>query len=86
VVLRGFEKLVGARARNAQVRALQGGDTGIVVTFDMPGGRFRTATVFVRSGRSVATVSGFCTAQSVYPGDLPPLGDKARARLASVPV
>jgi hypothetical protein len=86
VVLRGFEKLVGARARNAQVRALQGGDTGIVVTFDMPGGRFRTVTVFTRSGRSVATVSGFCTAHAVHPGDLPPLGDKARARLASVPV
>jgi hypothetical protein len=86
MVLRGFEKLVGARARNAQVRALQGGDTGIVVTFNMPGGRFRTVTVFTRSGRSVATVSGFCTAQAVHPGDLPPLGDKARARLASVPV
>jgi hypothetical protein len=86
VVLRGFEKLVGARARNVQVRALQGGDTGIVVTFDMPGGRFRTVTVFTRSGRSVATVSGFCTAHAVHPGDLPLLGDKARARLASVSV
>jgi hypothetical protein len=88
-VLRGFRKLAGARARNVHVTALSQagrGATGIVVTFDLPSGRFRTATVLVRSGRSVAVVSGFCTAHAVHPGDLPPLGDKARARLASIPV
>jgi hypothetical protein len=88
-VLRGFKKLAGARARNVHVTVLSQtgrGATGIVVTFDLPSGRFRTATVLVRSGRSVAVVSGFCTAQAVHPDDLPPLGDKARERLASIPV
>jgi len=88
-VLRDFTKLAGARARNVHVTALSQagrGATGIVVTFDLPSGRFRTATVLVRSGRSVAVVSGFCTAHAVHPDDLPPLGDKARARLASIPV
>jgi hypothetical protein len=87
-VLRSFGDLAGARARNVEIQALDGGRgaPGIVVTFDMPGGRFKTATVFVRSGRSVATISGFCTAHAVHPGDLPPLGKKAQARLASIPV
>jgi hypothetical protein len=88
-VLQGFKKLAGARARNVQVTTMTqaGRDaTGIVVTFDLPAGRFRTATVLVRSGRSVAVVSGFCTAHAVHPDDLPPLGDKARARLRSIPV
>lgn len=88
-VLRGFKRLAGARARNVSVTAMPqaGRDAaGIVVTFDLPSGRFRTATVLVRSGRSVAVVSGFCTAHAVHPGDLPPLGSKARARLASIPV
>jgi hypothetical protein len=88
-VLRGFRKLAGARARNVHVSGLRqaGRDaTGIIVTFDLPSGRYRTATVVVRSGRAVAVVSGFCTAHAVHPDDLPPLGDKARARLASIPV
>ena len=88
-VLRGFKKLAGAQARNVSVTAMPqaGRDAaGIVVTFDLPSGRFRTATVLVRSGRSVAVVSGFCNAHAVHPGDLPPLGSKARTRLASIPV
>jgi hypothetical protein len=31
-------------------------------------------------------VSGFCTAQAVHPQDMPPLGERARKRLASIPV
>jgi hypothetical protein len=87
-VLRGFRKLAGARARNVHVSGLRqaGRATSIIVTFDLPSGRYRTATVVVRSGRAVAVVSGFCTAHAVHPDDLPPLGDKARARLASIPV
>jgi hypothetical protein len=88
-VLRGFRKLAGARARNVHVSAMPRSGrerTGIVVTFDLPSGRFRTVTVVVRSRRSIAIVSAFCTAHAVHPGDLPPLGEKARARLASIPV
>jgi hypothetical protein len=88
-VLKGFANLTGSRARHVEVRALPqaGRDAaGIVVTFDLPGGRFRTATVFARSGRSVAIVSGFCSAHAVHPSDIPPLAEKARTRLASIPV
>jgi hypothetical protein len=88
-VLRGFRRVAGARGRNVSVAALpgaRGNRTGIVVTFDLPTGRFRTATVVVRSGRKIAIVSGFCTAQAVHPRDLPPLGERARKRLASIPV
>jgi hypothetical protein len=88
-VLMGFSKLAGTKARNVRVaplRGMQGDSTGVVVSFDLPSGRFRTATVVVRSGRSVAIVSGFCTAHAVHPNDLPPLGERARARLASIPV
>jgi hypothetical protein len=88
-VLRGFRRVAGARGRNVSVAPLpgaRGNTTGVVVTFDLPTGRFRTATVVVRSGRKIAIVSGFCTAQAVHPQDMPPLGERARKRLASIPV
>jgi hypothetical protein len=56
---------------------------GFAVTFDLPSGRFKTATLFVRSGRALATVTGFCRAQSVNPDDMRPLAATARARLAA---
>jgi hypothetical protein len=88
-VQRGFKEMAGGLARNFDVRALArpGRDAaGIVITFNLAGGRYRIASVFVRSGRAVAIISGFCNAHAVHPGDLPPLGTKARARLASIPV
>jgi hypothetical protein len=88
-VLRGFSAVSGTRARNVRVGRLpgtRGNATGIVVTFDMAGRRFRTATIVVRSGRAVAVVSGFCTAHAVHPDDMPPLGERALTRLAAVPV
>jgi hypothetical protein len=88
-VLRGFRRVAGARGRNVNVAPLphaRGNTIGVVVTFDLPTGRFRTVTVVVRSGRKIAIVSGFCTAQAVHPQDMPPLGERARKRLASIPV
>ena len=84
-VLRGFRELAGARPRNIRIAPMRGA-TGLVVTFDLPTGRYRTATVLVRSGRAVAVVSGFCTAHAVHPDDLPPLGEKALRRLRTIPV
>lgn len=84
-VLLGFERQTGARPSNVDVDPLPraGKDaTGVVVTFDLPGGRYRTATVVVRSGRSVAIVSGFCRASGVNPDDMRPLATTARARLS----
>lgn len=88
-VLRGFSQLTGDQASHVRITRLPGarGDsTGIVVTFDMAGKRFRTATIVVRSGRAVAVVSGFCTAHAVHPGDMPPLGETALTRLSAIPV
>lgn len=88
-VLRGFKELAGERPRNIHIAPMRhpgAGATGLVVTFDLPTGRFRTATVLVRSGRAVAVVSGFCSAHAVDPDDMPPLGEKALRRLRTIPV
>ena len=88
-VLRDFQKHVGARPRNVRVAPMHrpgAGATGMVITFDLPTGRYRIATVLVRSGRALAVVSGFCTAHAVHPEDISPLGEKALRRLRTVPV
>jgi hypothetical protein len=85
-VVRSFARITGATAQNVVVRPLTrpGADAaGFAVTFDLPSGRFKTATLFVRSGRALATVTGFCRAQSVNPDDMRPLAATARARLAA---
>jgi hypothetical protein len=88
-VLRDFQKHVGARPRNVRVAPMHrpgAGATGMVITFDLPTGRYRIATVLVRSDRALAVVSGFCTAHAVHPEDISPLGEKALRRLRTVPV
>jgi hypothetical protein len=85
-LVRSFARITGAKAENLEVQRLSrpgANAAGFVVTFDLPAGRFKTATIFVRSGRAVATVTGFCRAQSVNPDDLRPLAATARARLAA---
>jgi hypothetical protein len=85
-VVRGFARVTGATAQNVVVRLLTrpGANAGgFVVTFDLPSGRFKTATLFVRSGRALASVTGFCRALSVNPDDMRPLAATARARLAA---
>jgi hypothetical protein len=85
-LVRNFARITGATAENVEVRPLArpgANAAGFVVTFDLPGGRFKTATIFVRSGRSLANVTGFCRAQAVNPDDLRPLAATARNRLAA---
>jgi hypothetical protein len=85
-VVRGFARITGATAQNVVVRPLTrtgANAAGFAVTFDLPSGRFKTATLFVRSGRALASVTGFCRAQSVNPDDMRPLAATARARLAA---
>lgn len=87
-IRRDFKKAAAGRPRNFDVRELANagpGAKGIVITFDLPTGRYRIASIFVRSGRAVAMVSGFCNAHAVHPEDMPPLGEEARERLASIP-
>jgi hypothetical protein len=88
-IRRDFKRAAAGRPLNFDVRDLANagpGARGIVITFDLPSGRYRIASIFVRSGRAVAMVSGFCNAHAVHPEDMPPLGEEARERLASVPV
>lgn len=88
-IQRDFKRAAAGRPRNFDVRELANagrGAKGIVITFDLPSGRYRIASVFVQSGRAVAMVSGFCSAHAVHPEDMPPLGEEARERLASISV
>jgi hypothetical protein len=57
--------------------------TGIVATFELVGARFRTVSVFVRSGRFVQSVTGICRPDDVEPDDLKALARRAQARLTA---
>ncbi|HEX2045556.1 MAG TPA: hypothetical protein VHF23_08020 [Gaiellaceae bacterium] len=67
---------------NVRVRPFPGRRVnGVVVSFEVPEGRFEVAAVFLRSNRVIQSVSGFCTAAALDPADLRPLAGRARARL-----
>ncbi len=55
--------------------------TGIVVTFGTSEGSYRFTTVFTRSGKRIAAVTGFCHTLGLNPGDMKPLAQQARKRL-----
>lgn len=55
--------------------------TGIVVTFGTTEGSYRFTTVFTRSGKRIAAVTGFCHTLGLNPGDMKPLAQQARKRL-----
>lgn len=74
----------GVAAENVAVRRLPGlghGYTGVVVTFTTTRGAYRFATVFMRSGRTLASVTGFCTTFALDPSDMKPLARRARTVL-----
>jgi hypothetical protein len=87
VAMKSFADESGFKPQKVVVRPLAGvgRDTvGLVVTFQLPTGKFRIASVFVRSGRHLQAVTAFCRAESFYPGDLLPLAERARERLLAV--
>ena len=74
------------RATNVEARALagtKGGASGVVVTFDLVGAKFRIVSIFIRSGRMIETVSGVCRATAFDPNDLVPVAERARKRLVA---
>ena len=84
VAMKSFADGVGFKPRDVAVRPLAGvrrDATGLVVTFGLPTGKFRVASVFVRSGRHLQAVTAFCRAESFDPDDLLPLAERARRRL-----
>jgi hypothetical protein len=87
IAMKSFADESGFKPQKVVVRPLAGAGrdaVGLVVTFQLPTGKFRIASVFVRSGRHVQAVTAFCRAESFYPGDLLPLAERARERLLSV--
>jgi hypothetical protein len=85
--MKAFADSSGLEPRNVTIRpltGLRGNSAGLVVTFELPTGTFRIASVFVRSGRHVQAVTAFCRAESLYPEDLVPLVERARRRLLAV--
>lgn len=87
LAMKSFADSWGVKPRKVVVRPLAGAGrdaTGLVVTFELPTGTFRIASVFVHSGRHIQAVSAFCRAESLDPSDLVPLGERARRRLLAV--
>jgi hypothetical protein len=69
---------------NVRVRPFPGrGMNGVVVSFEVPEGRFEVAAVFLRSNRVIESVTGFCTAAALDPADLRPLAANALTRLGT---
>ena len=54
---------------------------GIAVTFELVGAKFRMASIFMRSGRFVQSVTGICRVEAFDPGDLKPLAQRVQVRL-----
>jgi hypothetical protein len=83
---KAFADETDVRAANVQAKALPGlkqGTSGVVVTFDLVGAKFRIVSVFIRSGRLIETVSGVCRAAAFDPDDLRPVAARAQKRLTA---
>jgi hypothetical protein len=83
-IARAFGKETAVTPTDIRVRSFATGVrgmTGVVATFELVGARFRTVSVFVRSGRFVQSVTGICRPDDVRPDDLTTLARRAQARL-----
>ena len=84
-VVEAFAKETGVRPTQVRARSLKSpgrGMKGIVVTFELVGAKFQLATIFMRSGRFVQSVTGICRTEAFDPNDLKPLAQRAHVRLA----
>jgi hypothetical protein len=57
--------------------------SGLVATFELIGAKFEMASIFVRSGRYLQSVTGICRPDDVAPRDLTILARRAQARLVA---
>jgi hypothetical protein len=83
----GFTEGSGMRAVNVRVRPMANpgpGMKGIVVTFEVLGAKFTTASIFMRSGRHVQVVAGTCRRTAFDPDDMKPLARRVQTRLTAV--
>lgn len=86
-VVEGFARETGVRptqVRASKLKSPARGMKGIVVTFELVGAKFQMATIFMRSGRFVQSVTGICRTEAFNPDDLKPLAQRAEVRLLAV--
>jgi hypothetical protein len=86
-VVESFAEETGVRPTQVRVSPLKSparGMKGIVVTFELVGAKFRMASVFMRSGRFVQSVTGICRTEAFDPNDLRPVAQRAQVRLLAV--
>ena len=85
-IARAFAKETGVTPTDVNVRSFSTGVRGmpgLVATFELVGAKFEMASIFVRSGRYVQSVTGICRPDDVSPGDLTVLARRAQARLVA---
>ena len=85
-IARAFGKETAVTPTDIRVRSFSTGVpgmTGIAATFELVGAKFRTVSIFVRSGRFVQSVTGICRPDDVRPDDLKTLARRAQARLTA---
>ena len=85
-IARAFAKETGVTPTDIHVRSFSTGVRGmpgLVATFELVGAKFEMASIFVRSGRYVQSVTGICRPDEVSPGDLTVLARRAQARLVA---
>jgi len=83
-VVDAFAEETSVRPTKVRVRALENpgrGMSGVVVTFELVGAKFRMASIFMRSGRLLESVTGICRSAAFDPNDLRPVAERARRRL-----
>jgi hypothetical protein len=83
-VVQSFAEETSVRPTNVRVSPLRNpgrGMKGIAVTFELVGAKFRMASIFMRSGRFVQSVTGICRVEAFDPGDLKPLAQRVQVRL-----
>ncbi|MGH3044563.1 MAG: hypothetical protein ACRDM2_07530 [Gaiellaceae bacterium] len=86
-LVEGFAEETGMRPMNIRVKPMQDpgpGMKGIVVTFELLGAKFTTASIFMRDGGVVQAVSGTCRREAFDPNDLKPLARRVQTRLTAV--
>ena len=86
-LVEGFANRTGVRPLNIRVKPMRDpgpGMKGIVVTFELLGAKFTSASIFMRSGFVVQGVSGTCRREAFDPNDLKPLARRVQTRLTAV--
>jgi hypothetical protein len=85
-VVRAYGQQTGVKPTNVRAPALENpgrGMTGIVVTFELAGAKFEMVSIFMRSGRLLQSVTGFCRPAALDHDDLKVVAERAQKRLVA---